>query len=95
MPIYLRDNTGCFPQRTHYDPQELAHECETVITDFLRSLHGEVRYPIDTEDLKKLIERDARDLDVYADLSSYGENVEGLTEFKQGQAMRHDLSLAD
>lgn len=84
MPIQLRDTTGRFTQRPHYDPQELDHECEMVIADFLQSLHGEVRYPIDTEDLKKLIERDAKDLDVYADLSSYGENVEGLTVFKQG-----------
>lgn len=84
MPTYLRDITGRFRERPHYAPQELDHECETVIAEFLRSLHGEIRYPIDTEDLKKLIERDAKDLDVYADLSSYGENVEGLTVFKQG-----------
>jgi Zn-dependent peptidase ImmA (M78 family) len=84
MPTYLRDITGRFPQRPHYDPEELDHECEMVITDFIRTLHGEVRYPIATEDLKKLIERDAKDLDVYADLSSYGANVEGLTEFKLG-----------
>lgn len=93
MPTYLRDSTGRFPQRPHYDPDELDHECETVITDFLRTLHGEVRYPVDTEDLKKLIERDAKDLDVYANLSSYGENVEGLTEFKQGSKPRVMISL--
>lgn len=85
MATYLRDTTGRFPQRPHYKPEELDHECETVITDFLRSLHSEVRYPVTTEDLKKLIERDAEYLDVYADLSTYGANVEGLTEFKHGR----------
>lgn len=85
MPTYLRDITGRFHQRPHYTPEELDYECETVITDFVRSLHGEVRYPIATEDVKKLIERDAEYLDVYANLSSYGGNVEGLTEFKQGR----------
>lgn len=85
MATYLRDSTGRFPQRPHYDPEVLDHACETVIADFLRSLHGKVRYPIATEDVKKLIERDTEYLDVYADLSSYGANVEGLTEFKQGR----------
>lgn len=85
MATYVRDNTGRFPQRPHYKPEELDHECETVLTYFLTSLHGQVHYPIVTEDLKKLIERDAEYLDVYADLSSYGGNVEGLTEFKQGR----------
>lgn len=84
MPTYLRDITGRFPQRPHYTPEELDYECETVITGFLRILHGEARYPIATEDIKKLIERDTEYLDVYADLSSYGGNVEGLTEFKHG-----------
>lgn len=85
MPTYLRDITGRFPQRPHYSSEELDHECETVITDFLRTLHGEARYPITTEDIQKLIERDTEYLDVYADLSSYGANVEGLTEFKPGR----------
>jgi Zn-dependent peptidase ImmA (M78 family) len=35
--------------------------------------------------LKKLIERDASDLDCYADLSGYGADVEGLTEFLPDQ----------
>jgi len=37
--------------------------------------------PIPTEALTKLIERDAADLDLYADLSSEGTNVQGLTNF--------------
>ena len=66
MVTYVRDQTGRFLQRPHYKPEELDRECESVITGFLKDLYGEVRYPVDTEDLKKLIERDAEDLDVYA-----------------------------
>lgn len=85
MVTYVRDQTGRFQQRPHYKPEELDLECESVITRFLKELYGETRYPIDTEDLKKLIERDAEDLDVYADLSIYGSDVEGVTEFNPGR----------
>lgn len=85
MVTYVRDQTGRFQQRPHYKPEELDRECESVITGFLKGLYGEARYPVDTEDLKKLIERDAEDLDIYADLSIYGPDVEGVTEFKPGR----------
>lgn len=81
---YIPDQTRRFPSRPHYQPAELDSDCEMVITRFLRGLHGEVKFPIATEDLTKLIERDAQDLDVYADLSGYGEDVEGVTEFVRG-----------
>jgi hypothetical protein len=85
MVTYVRDLTGRFQQRPHYKPEELDRECESVITGFLKGLYGVARYPVDTEDLKTLIERDAEDLDVYADLSIYGPDVEGVTEFKPGR----------
>jgi len=85
MVRYIRDATGRFSERPYYDEQELDQECEHLIVNFLYELHEEVRFPVDTEDLKKLIERDADDLDCYADLSAYGSDVEGLTEFKPDQ----------
>jgi hypothetical protein len=85
MVQYVRDQTGRFQQRPHYKPEELDRECESIITGFIKGLHGEVRYPIETEDLKTLLERDTEDLDVYADLSTYGAEVEGVTEFKPGR----------
>lgn len=85
MVTYVRDQTGRFQQRPHYKQEELDRECESIITTFLKDLHGEVRYPVETEDLKNLIERDAEDLDVYADLSIYGAEVEGVTEFRPGR----------
>ena len=85
MVTYVRDLTGRFQQRPHYKPEELDRECESAITVFLKVFNGAAPSPVDTEDLKKLIERDAEDLDVYADLSIYGPDVEGVTEFKPGR----------
>lgn len=85
MVTYVRDLTGRFQQRPHYKPEELDRECESIITGFLKSLHGQIRFPVETEDLKTLIERDASDLDIYADLSVYGSDVEGVTEFYAGR----------
>lgn len=85
MVAYVRDATGRFQQRPHYKPEELDRECEAIITGFLKELYGEAAYPVATDDLTKLIERDAADLDLYADLSRYGQDVEGVTEFMRGR----------
>lgn len=89
---YVRDITGRFQQRPHYEPDELDVECERIIKPFLKDLYGEIKYPVQTEDLKKLIERDADDLDVYADLTIYGPEVEGVTEFRPGRKPRVSIS---
>lgn len=94
MVAYIRDTTGRFQQRPHYKPQELDRECESIITSFLRALYGSVSYPVATEDLKKLIENDVDDLDLYADLSHYGANVEGVTEFRPRKRPRVLISAA-
>lgn len=94
MVLYVKDKTRCLAQRPHYKPEELDQACETIISDFLRSLYNEVKFPIDTEDLKKLIERDADDLDCYADLSGYGTDVEGVTEFRLGKKPVVKISAA-
>ena len=77
----VSDSTGRFPERPHYRPQELDNECEKLITRFLRTLYGEVRFPVRTDDLTKLIERDADNLDLYADLENLGSSVEAVTMF--------------
>lgn len=81
MVCYVKDRTGRFYERPHYKPIELDSECERIIVNFLESLYGSARFPVETEDLKKLIERDTDDLDCYADLSIHGADIEGLTEF--------------
>ena len=85
MVLYVKDKTGRFTERPHYKPEELDLECEKIIVDFLKSKHGSVKFPVDTEDLKTLIERDAQELDCYSDLSEHGTDVEGVTEFRPGK----------
>ncbi len=85
MVKHVTDLTGRFPERPHYTTQQLDQECEKIIYDFLRAKNKKVAFPVDTEDIKLLIERDASDLDCYADLSEYGNDVEGVTIFKIGQ----------
>jgi hypothetical protein len=85
MVMHIKDGTGRFAERPHFTEAELDAECEEIICDFLRELHGTVGYPVSTDDLTKLIELHADDLDLYADLSALGEDVEGLTEFRHGE----------
>ena len=85
MAIYVPDKTGRFSRRPHYKPEELDDECENIILSFLNECYGEVNFPVSTNDLTKLIERDAEDLDLYADLSEFGPDVEGVTEFQLHQ----------
>jgi IrrE N-terminal-like domain len=82
---YVKDMTGRFATRPHYEPAELDNECEAVLTAFFS---GRIPMPIETDDLARLIERDTSDFDPGADLSSYGRDVEGVTEFKRGQKPR-------
>jgi hypothetical protein len=58
---------------------------EEIVVNFLKGHLGKVQFPIQTDDLTILIERDTEDLDPYADLSAYGDRVEGLTEFMPGR----------
>jgi hypothetical protein len=85
---YVPDRTGRFAERPHYDPAELDRIFEHLVTDFLKRHRGQVEFPITTDELTVLIERDTEDLDPYADLSAYGRDVEGVTEFMPGKKPR-------
>jgi hypothetical protein len=78
---YVPDKTGRFQQRPHYEQGEIDDECDRIVTEFLIAKYGAVKFPITTEDLTCLIERDAADLDLYADLSQEGPDVQGVTDF--------------
>lgn len=78
---WVRDQTGRFAQRPHYEPAELDQECEGIISAFLRSRYGSAQYPVSTDDLVRLLQRETQDLDLYADLDSEGPDVEGVTVF--------------
>lgn len=96
---YVADRTGRFTHRPHYEPKELDRECEAIVSAFLKERHGTVAYPLMTDDLTVLIERDTESLDQYADLSGYGRDVEGVTQFQPGRKPKvlisETLSTAD
>ena len=75
---YVKDMTGRFAMRPHYEPAELDRECEQILSTFFG---GRIPVPIETDGLARLIERDTSDFDPGADLSHYGRDVEGVTEF--------------
>lgn len=78
---WVSDPTGRFPRRPYYEEGELDRLCEQAISDFLVDRHGKVLLPIPTDDLTVLIEQDAEDLDLYADLSGEGSEAQGVTHF--------------
>lgn len=78
---WLPDPKGRFERRPHYEPWELDAECEEIVDKFLRSLYGDARFPILTDDLTRLIEPYTDDFDSSANISHLGENVEGVTDF--------------
>jgi hypothetical protein len=80
----IPDHTGRFRLRPHYEIGEIEELCERTLADFLEDLYGQVLVPVPTEALTILIERDAADLDLYADLSGEGADVQGVTEFAAG-----------
>jgi Zn-dependent peptidase ImmA (M78 family) len=92
MVKMVRDATGRFAARPHYEPSELDQECERVLFPFLRARHGKIEFPISTNDLTVLIEQHADSLDMYADLSGYGEDVEGMSEFYSDRGPKVSIS---
>jgi len=82
---YVRDTTHRLRLRPHFEPKELDDECEQIIATFMQDLHGSLTFPLNTDDLTKLIERDAANLDLYADLTHEGADVEGVTYFQPNQ----------
>lgn len=91
------DRTGRFSKRPHYEIGELDQECESIISTFLRKKYGAVRYPVSTDDLTVLLEQYVADLDLYADLTEFGTNVEGVTVFsRRGKpSVRIDAGLVE
>ena len=90
---WVKDTTGRFPERPHYEPEELDFDCQEFAHLILRNRHdGKLVFPIPTDDLTVMIERSGADLDQYADLSNEGSNVEGVTEFTPGMKPRVRIS---
>lgn len=81
---YVADTRHGFGHRPHYEPRELDREFERLAVNFLKAKYGQATFPFQTEDLKTFIEEHVDSLDQYADLSRFGERVEGVTEFRPG-----------
>ena len=62
------------------------------MTVFLVDRYGKAEFPLTTDDLTVLVERDSADLDLYADLSDLGREVEGVTHFNPGKKPRVRIS---
>lgn len=82
---WVLDTTGRFSKRPHYSPEQLDAECERIVSEFLLDRYGRITFPISTDDLTVLLERDVEDLDPYADFSSEDGEIEGVTEFRRGE----------
>jgi len=88
---WVRDGTGRFRWRPFLEASEIDVLCEHRIQRFLLDRYGDEAYPITTDDLTRLIEQDADDLDLFANLSSFGNDnvvVEGVTTFIPGRRPR-------
>ncbi len=94
---WVPDDTSRFDWRPFYDSDELDAECERIVSSYLAARYGAVRFPISTDDLTVMVERDTSDLDLYADLSAQASDVEGMTDFfyrrKPAVRISRDLSL--
>lgn len=92
MVKMVPDKTGRFAERPHYSTEDLDRECERIVSAFLRMKRGAVSFPIATEDLEVLIEQEGASLDSCVDLSAFGEDVEGVTEFFPDQGPKVSIS---
>jgi Zn-dependent peptidase ImmA (M78 family) len=94
---FVPDITGRFGKRPHFEPIELDRACERVVLHFLNGKYGAARFPVTTDDFQVLVESYVGDLDVYADLTELGKDVEGVTHFYSGNrpAIRVSKKLAE
>jgi len=90
---WVRDNTGRFRPRPWYSQAYLDRRAEQILFDFLNELYGHIATPVPTGALSKLIERDARELNLYTNLKQEG--LLGVTNFEPPQrpVVRIDRTL--
>jgi Zn-dependent peptidase ImmA (M78 family) len=71
--------------RPHFEPGEIDRECEALVAAFLAKHRGKVDYTLTTDELTVLIEQHVDVLDLYANLSTDGPDVEGAARLAAGQ----------
>jgi hypothetical protein len=82
---WIWDKTNRFRMRPHYSTEELNVQCESILFTYLQKKYGSVAFPVRTDDLRYLLERDTQRLDLHSDFTKEGEQVEVLTEFRRGR----------
>jgi hypothetical protein len=84
--IWKPDYTGRFPQRPHWEVDELERRREEVMVPFLEGRYGQAPVRVPTDALTVLIEREAEELDLHADLiaDNDDEEMHGVTWFFPG-----------
>jgi hypothetical protein len=88
----VRDLTGRFTERPHFEPEELDSMCDRALLEHSELISKKLAYPISTDFLQTLIEAHAASLDMFADLSGEGSDVEGVTDFILGARPRVRIS---
>src|SRR4051794_11791135 len=78
---WVPDQTGRLRKRPHYDPVEIDHACEAIITQYLVEKYGRATFPISTNDLTILIEQEVDQLALYADFPAEEHLLQGRTTF--------------
>ncbi len=86
---FLRDPLGRPIKRLYLKTEELDERRERIIRDFMKSRSGGFRLPIPTDEIIRMIEAEADDLDMYADLP---EGLDGFTEFFVDRKPRVQIS---
>jgi Zn-dependent peptidase ImmA (M78 family) len=74
----LRDPLGRPIPRIYFKTEVLDARCERTIEDFMKRHSGGFRLPVPTDDIIRMIEAEADDLDMYADLPV---TVDGYTDY--------------
>jgi hypothetical protein len=76
---WVEDTTHRFSRRPYYTPEELDRECDNSVLSFLRQKYGRTVFPLTTDDLVVMLEKETSDVDLYADFG--GLDIEGETTF--------------
>src|SRR5215475_1098114 len=92
----LRDPLGRPIPRLYFDLDELDRECELIVTNFMDNHSAGFSLPVPTDDIIRMIEMEADDLDMYADLP---EELDGYTDFfsseSHGSGLRNGFRIRD
>lgn len=86
---FLRDPLGRPIKRLYFKTEELDEQCERIVRDFMDRRSGGFRLPIPTDEIVRMIEAEADDLDMYANLP---EGQDGFTEFFVDRKPRVQIS---